>query len=76
VTEYQQEVGRFVADRINKDGEAVRQTLGCGNWPDAVGIQARWVEEAIRDYNAENSKLTGLYAKRAASAVREERRSS
>lgn len=76
MTEYQQEVGRFISDRLNKDGETVRQTLACGNWTDAVGIQARWVEEAVRDYNAEISKLTGLYAKRAASAVRDERRSS
>jgi hypothetical protein len=76
VTEYQQEVGRFISDRLNKDGEAVRRTLACGNWTDAVGIQARWVEEALRDYNAEISRLTGVYAKRAALAVRDERRSS
>jgi hypothetical protein len=76
MAEYQQEVGRFISDRLNKDGEAVRLTLACGNWTDAIGIQARWVEEAMRDYNSEMSKLSGLYAKGAASAVREDRRSS
>jgi len=66
MAEYQQEVGRFISDRLNKDGEAIRRTLASGNWTDAVGIQAQWVEEAVRDYNAEMSKLSGLYSKRAA----------
>jgi len=76
VADCQQEAGRFISERLNKDGEALRQTLACSNWIDAVGVQARWVEEAVRDYTGEMRELTGLYAKRTALAVREERRSS
>jgi hypothetical protein len=54
----------------------MRQTLSCRDWSVALDIQARWVEETLRDYNAEMSKLAGLYAKSASSTVREERRRS
>ncbi len=74
MAECQQEVGRFVSDRLAKDGEAMRQALSCRDWTVALDIQARWVEETLRDYNAEMSKLAGLYAKSAASTVRDERR--
>ena len=76
MAECQRELGQFISDRLVKDGETIRQTLSCRNWTDALDIQAKWVDETLRDYNAEVSKLTGLYAKAAASAVREERRRS
>jgi hypothetical protein len=74
MAECQQELGRFVADRLAKDGEAMRQALSCRDWSVALDIQARWLEETLRDYNAEMSKLAGLYAKSASSTVREDRR--
>jgi hypothetical protein len=37
-------------------------------------VQAKWVDETIRDYGEGMKKLTGIYAKHAASTVREERR--
>jgi hypothetical protein len=61
---------------LAKDGEAIREILTCRNWTDALDVQARWVDETLRDYNAEMSKLTGLYAKAAPSRVQEERRRS
>jgi Phasin protein len=76
LTECQQEVGRFLTGRLEKDAEAIRQTLSCRDWTEALDIQARWMEETLRDYNAEMSKLTGLYAKTLTSTVREERRRS
>ena len=39
-------------------------------------VSKPWMEEILRDYNAEMSKLTGLYAKTLTSTVREERRRS
>ena len=74
MAECQQEMGRFITGRLEKDAEALKQTLSCRDWAVALDIQARWVEETLRDYNAEMSKLTGLYAKSASSSVREERR--
>ncbi len=70
--EYQQEVAHFVSDRLAKDGEAIKETLTSRNWPDALAVQARWVDETIRDYNAEITKLAKLYTKAAASAARKE----
>jgi hypothetical protein len=76
VVECQQELGRFVSDRWAKDGEATRQTLSCRKWTEALDVQAKWADETLRDYNAQMRKLSGLYAKSAASTVREERRRS
>jgi hypothetical protein len=70
--EYQQEVAHFVSDRLAKDGEAIKDTLSSRNWPDALAVQVRWVDETIRDYNAEITKLTKLYAKAAASTAHKE----
>jgi len=76
VVECQQELGKFVSDRWAKNGEAMRQTLSCRKWTEALDVQGKWAGEALRDYNAEMSKLSGLYAKSSASAVREERHRS
>ena len=74
LAEYQREVGRFISDRLSKDGEAIRETLTCRTWSDVLHVQSRWVDETLRDYDAEMSKLTGLYANGA--AAREDRRGS
>ena len=76
VAECQREIGQFISDRLTKDGETLRQALSCRDWTEALDIQARWVDQTVRDYNAEITRLTGLYAKAAASAVRDERRPS
>jgi hypothetical protein len=36
---------------------------GCKNPADATVIQSRWIEETMRDYGAEMSKLVSLYSK-------------
>src|ERR671913_1361888 len=60
MAESQREFGRFISDRLAKDGEAIREILTCRNLTDALDIQARWMDETLRDYNAELSRLTGL----------------
>ena len=75
MTECQKEIGQFITTRLHKDAEAIRQTLSCRDWATALELQGRWVDETLRDYSAQMSKLTGLYAKGAATTVREERRS-
>jgi hypothetical protein len=72
VAESQQEVAHFVSTRLAKDGEAIKDTLTSRNLPDALAVQARWVEETMRDYTAEITKLTKLYSKAAASVARKE----
>ena len=72
LAECQREMGRFISDRLSKDGDAIRETLTCQNWTDVLEVQSKWVDETLRDYNAEMSRLSGLYAKGAAAAVRED----
>jgi hypothetical protein len=69
VAECQQEVAHFVSARLAKDGDAIKDTLTSRNLPDALAVQARRVEETMRDYTAEVTKLTGIYTKAASSAA-------
>lgn len=61
-----------MSERLAKDGEAIKDTLSSRNWSDALAVQARWVNETIRDYNAEVAKLIVFYSKAAASVARRE----
>ncbi len=55
--ECQREMIGFVSMRLEKDGEAAREIMGCKNLADVVTIQSRWIEETLGDYNAEMAKL-------------------
>jgi hypothetical protein len=44
--------------------------LGCRNLADATAIQSRWLEETVRDYNSEMTKLMGIYTKSANGSAR------
>jgi hypothetical protein len=59
-TECQREMIGFVSMRLEKDGEAAREMMGCKNLADVAAIQSRWVEETLRDYNAEMTKLMNI----------------
>jgi hypothetical protein len=47
----------FIVMRLEKDGELIRDLAGCRNWPDALAVQSRWVQEMMRDYMEEAPKL-------------------
>ena len=68
--ECQREMMSFMSMRIEKDGEIAREVLGCRNLDDVTAIQSRWVEETIRDYNSEMTKLMGIYTKSVNGSVR------
>jgi Phasin protein len=61
--ECQREMMSFMSMRIEKDGETAREVLGCRNLADATAIQSRWLEETVRDYNSEMTKLMTIYTK-------------
>jgi Phasin protein len=61
--EYQREMMSFMSMRVEKDGETAREILGCRNLADATAIQSRWLEETVRDYNSEMTKLMTIYTK-------------
>jgi hypothetical protein len=63
--EGQREMMSFVSKRLEKDGETVREMLGSRNLADAMAIQSRWIEETLRDYNSEMTKLMTIYTKSA-----------
>jgi hypothetical protein len=55
--ECQREMIGFVSMRLEKDGDATRGIMGCRNLADVAAIQSRWMDETLRDYNAETTKL-------------------
>lgn len=59
-TECQREMMSFVSMRLEKDAGATRDMMGCKNVADVTAIQTRWVEETLRDYNSEMSKLMAI----------------
>jgi hypothetical protein len=62
-TACQHEMISFVSMRLEKDGESAREVMACKNLTDVATIQSRWVEETIRDYGAEMTKLLTVCAK-------------
>jgi hypothetical protein len=56
-TECQREMMGFISMRIEKDSKTAREMMGCKNLADVTGMQSRWIEESLRDYNAEITKL-------------------
>jgi hypothetical protein len=63
VDQCQREMIDFVSQRLTKDGFAVRETLDSRNLKDALDVQCWWVQEALRDYNHEVSKVLAIIAK-------------
>ncbi len=61
--EGQREALSFVAARLEKDSDAVREAAGCRNWTEALELQRRWLQEMITDYTAEATKMLSLYAR-------------
>jgi hypothetical protein len=61
--ECQREMMSFMSMRVEKDGETAHEILGCRNLADATAIQSRWLEETVRDYNSEMTKLMTIYTK-------------
>lgn len=57
---WQQEVSRFVAARLECDGELGRRLLGCGTWNEAVMLQQEWAGRAVQDYLEEANRLASL----------------
>jgi hypothetical protein len=61
--ECQREMMSFVSMRLEKDAETTREMMDCRNSADMTAIQSRWVEDTLRDYNAEMGKLMTICTK-------------
>lgn len=64
-SECQREMIGFMSKRLEKDGETLREMMGCKTIGDVAALQSRWIEETVRDYNTEAAKLMSIYTKSA-----------
>jgi hypothetical protein len=55
----------FVSMRLEKDNNTIREMMGCKKLADTTAVQFRWIEETLRDYNAEMTKLMTICTKSA-----------
>ncbi len=60
-TECHREMIGFVAMRLEKDTETTREIMGCKNFAEMAAIQSQWLEETMRDYNSEMTKLMTIF---------------
>ncbi|WP_243370757.1 phasin family protein [Microvirga solisilvae] len=59
----QREMIGFVSMRLDKDSETAREMMSCKSPTDMAAVHTRWIEETLRDYNSEMSKLMELCTK-------------
>ncbi len=60
--EWQRELIDFVSSRLEKDAETGRAIMACKNLADVTAIQSRWVQDTLRDYSGEMSRLMTICA--------------
>ncbi|MBF9196932.1 phasin family protein [Microvirga terrestris] len=66
--ECQREMMSFMSMRLEKDGETTREMMACRNLADWTSIHSRWIQETLRDYSAETTKLMTICTKSVNSA--------
>ena len=69
MAEGQREWLGFVAVRLEKDGQTIRDTLTCKRWQDVVVVNTDWAGEMMRDYQAEATRILTIYTKHGADAA-------
>jgi hypothetical protein len=55
--EAQKEVLSFMAMRLQKDSDAVREMTSCRSVTDVVQLQFAWMQEAMQDYGEETRRM-------------------
>lgn len=70
MAECQREMLEFMASRLEKDGETIREAVSCRNIGDALAVQSRWIDEALHDYSNEATRLIGIYSRATEDVVR------
>lgn len=59
--ECQRELTSFISKRLEKDGETARGMMACRSPAEFAALHSRWMEETLRDYNAEMGRLMTIY---------------
>jgi hypothetical protein len=57
---WQQEVARFVAARLESDGELGRKLMTCGSWSEALRLQQDWAGTMAQDYLNQTKRMIQL----------------
>lgn len=73
MSDCQREMTEFVSMRLSKDGETMREMLSCKSPTEAMEVHSRWIQDTLRDYSAETTKMFAIYTKHAADAVQRKR---
>ena len=68
-TECHREMMGFMSMRLDKGAQTFREVLDCKSAAEISAVQSRWMEETLRDYNAEMTRLMAIYAKSADGAT-------
>jgi hypothetical protein len=58
--EWQQEMARFISNRLKSDADAGLRMLSCHTWNDATEIQQEWAATVLNDYFDEANRLAEL----------------
>jgi hypothetical protein len=64
ITEARHEMMDFMAMRLEKDSDTLREFARCASWAEASQIHLRWAQDMIRDYGAEMTKMVAICAPR------------
>jgi hypothetical protein len=56
----QREMLEFVSRRLEKDGITIRQVMSAKDWTDTLTVQGQWLEDTMRDYSEEATKVIGI----------------
>ena len=56
----QREILEFVSRRLEKDGVTIRQVMTAKDWPDRLTVQSQWLEDTMRDYSEEATKVIAI----------------
>ncbi|WP_201835498.1 phasin family protein [Microvirga zambiensis] len=67
--ECHREMMGFMSMRLDKSAQTLRDVLDCKSPADISAVQSRWMEETLRDYNAEMAKLMAIYTSSANGAA-------
>jgi hypothetical protein len=68
-SEQQSEMLDFMSHRLSKASEALRELGQCRSWEEASGVQSKWMEDTLRDYSAQSTKVAAINLKQGADAV-------
>src|SRR5688572_12642452 len=71
ISDYNGELFDFMARRLAKDARMMRELHDCESLNDVSGVHAKWLQETLRDYSDEATKLMALPLKPSTPPVHE-----